>query len=71
MYAAFEFMPNGNLRNFLRSHAVPEGDSGDDTRHPELEKLTPRSRLLKFSYDIALGMRHLSKNKVWGRLASL
>ena len=65
MYAAFEYVPHGNLRNFLRSIAIQETQDGSqEGSHPDLQQLTPRGKLLKFAYDIALGMRHLARQRV-------
>ena len=58
IYAAFEYAPKSNLRNFLRTQAIKDKEDLD-----EPEVLT-RERLLEFAFDVASGMNFLANKQV-------
>ncbi|XP_038066672.1 tyrosine-protein kinase receptor Tie-2-like [Patiria miniata] len=61
LYAALEFLPNGNLRDYLRSIRLKQKGAGDS--NDGASPLTS-SNLLKFGRDVANGMVHLSKTGI-------
>ncbi|XP_038066683.1 angiopoietin-1 receptor-like [Patiria miniata] len=61
LYVALEFLPNGNLRDYLRSIRPKQKGAGDST--DGASPLTS-SNLLKFGTDVAKGMDHLSKTGI-------
>ncbi|XP_038066677.1 angiopoietin-1 receptor-like [Patiria miniata] len=61
LYVALEFLPNGNLRDYLRSIRPSQRGAGDST--DGASPLTS-SNLLKFGTDVAKGMDHLSKTGI-------
>ncbi|XP_038068801.1 angiopoietin-1 receptor-like [Patiria miniata] len=61
LYVALEFLPNGNLRDYLRStRPKQQGAAGSQD---DVSPLTS-SNLLKFSLDVAKGMEHLSNTGI-------
>ncbi|XP_038066673.1 tyrosine-protein kinase receptor Tie-1-like [Patiria miniata] len=58
LYVALEFLPNGNLRDYLRSIRPKQKGAGHST--DGASPLTS-SNLVKFGTDVAKGMDHLSK----------
>ncbi|XP_033636736.1 uncharacterized protein LOC117297699 [Asterias rubens] len=54
LYVALEYLPNGDLRNHLRS-SRPDTDS-----EPSLTS----EQLIKFALDVAMGMEHLASSAV-------
>ncbi|XP_038066663.1 angiopoietin-1 receptor-like [Patiria miniata] len=61
LYVALEFLPNGNLRDYLRSTRPKQ--QGADGSQDDVSPLTS-SNLLKFSLDVAKGMEHLSNTGI-------
>ncbi|XP_038066664.1 angiopoietin-1 receptor-like [Patiria miniata] len=61
LYVALEFLPNGNLRDYLRS-TRPE-QQGAAGSQDDVSPLTS-SNLLKFGLDVAIGMEHLSNTGI-------
>ncbi|XP_038066679.1 angiopoietin-1 receptor-like [Patiria miniata] len=61
LYVALEFLPNGNLRDYLRSTRPKQKGAGDST---DLASPLTSSNLLKFGTDVAKGMDHLSKTGI-------
>ena len=55
LYVALEYLPNGDLRNHLRS-SRPDTDS-----EPSLTS----EQLIKFALDVAMGMEHLASSAVY------
>ncbi|XP_038066667.1 angiopoietin-1 receptor-like [Patiria miniata] len=61
IYVALEFLPNGNLRDYLRStRPKQQGATGSQD---DVSPLTS-SNLLKFGLDVAIGMEHLSNTGI-------
>ncbi|XP_038066666.1 angiopoietin-1 receptor-like [Patiria miniata] len=61
LYVALEFLPNGNLRDYLRStRPKQQGAAGSQD---DVSPLTS-SNLLKFGLDVAIGMEHLSNTGI-------
>ncbi|XP_038066670.1 angiopoietin-1 receptor-like [Patiria miniata] len=61
LYVALEFLPNGNLRDYLRStRPKQQGAAGSQD---DVSPLTS-SNLLKFGLDVAKGMEHLSNTGI-------
>ncbi|XP_038066662.1 phosphatidylinositol phosphatase PTPRQ-like [Patiria miniata] len=61
LYVALEFLPNGNLRDYLRStRPKQQGAAGSQD---DVSPLTS-SMLLKFGLDVAKGMEHLSNTGI-------
>ncbi|XP_038066681.1 angiopoietin-1 receptor-like [Patiria miniata] len=61
LYVALEFLPNGNLRDYLRSIRPMQKGAGHST---DGASPVTSSNLLKFGTDVAKGMDHLSKTGI-------
>ncbi|XP_038066669.1 angiopoietin-1 receptor-like [Patiria miniata] len=61
LYVALEFLPNGNLRDYLRSTRPKQ--QGAAVSQDDVSPLTS-SNLLKFGLDVAKGMEHLSNTGI-------
>ncbi|XP_038066674.1 angiopoietin-1 receptor-like [Patiria miniata] len=61
LYVALEFLPNGNLRDYLRSIRPKQKRAGHST---DGASPVTSSNLLKFGTDVAKGMDHLSKTGI-------
>ncbi|XP_022097194.1 angiopoietin-1 receptor-like isoform X2 [Acanthaster planci] len=61
LYVALEFLPNGNLRDYLRKTRPNQQGSADSK--DDVSPLTSKN-LLNFGLDVAKGMEHLSNTGI-------